>query len=50
MNLPETKTLLLSADAGVLHLTLNRPEARNAMNRAMVESSSTGANRMPPAF
>ncbi len=37
MKLPETKALLLSASNGVLHLTLNRPEARNAMNRAMVE-------------
>jgi isohexenylglutaconyl-CoA hydratase len=37
MNLPETKTLLLSLDGGVLHLTLNRPESRNAMNRGMVE-------------
>jgi isohexenylglutaconyl-CoA hydratase len=37
MNLPETKNLLLSLDGGVLHLTLNRPESRNAMNRAMVE-------------
>jgi len=37
MNLPETKSLLLSLDGGVLHLTLNRPESRNAMNRAMVE-------------
>lgn len=37
MNLPETKTLLLRLDGGVLHLTLNRPESRNAMNRAMVE-------------
>jgi len=37
MNLPETKNLLLRPDAGVLHLTLNRPEQRNAMNRGMVE-------------
>jgi isohexenylglutaconyl-CoA hydratase len=37
MNLPETKTLLLSLSAGVLHLTLNRPESRNAMNRGMVD-------------
>lgn len=37
MNLPETKNLLLSLDGGVLHLSLNRPESRNAMNRAMVE-------------
>jgi isohexenylglutaconyl-CoA hydratase len=37
MNLPETKNLLLSLEDGILHLTLNRPESRNAMNRAMVE-------------
>ena len=37
MNLPETKNLLLSLDGGILHLTLNRPESRNAMNRGMVE-------------
>lgn len=37
MNLPETKSLLLRLDGGVLHLTLNRPDLRNAMNRAMVE-------------
>ena len=37
MNLPETKNLLLRPDAGVLHLTLNRPEQRNAMNRGRVE-------------
>ncbi|GAA5117038.1 isohexenylglutaconyl-CoA hydratase [Alloalcanivorax gelatiniphagus] len=37
MKLPETKTLLLTRDKGVLHVTLNRPEARNAMSLAMVE-------------
>ena len=30
-----TPELLASLDAGVLTLTLNRPEARNAMTRAM---------------
>src|SRR5579863_7622696 len=36
-NPPETRTqdLLSSLDAGVLTLTLNRPEARNAMSEAM---------------
>src|SRR6201994_4931132 len=36
-NQPETRTgdLLASLDAGVLTLTLNRPEARNAMSEAM---------------
>lgn len=37
MTLPETRNLLLHLDGGVLHLTLNRPESRNAMNRGMVE-------------
>lgn len=38
MTLPMLTTLLTSQDAsGVLHVTLNRPEARNAMTRAMVE-------------
>jgi len=34
--LPETKTLLLNLDRGVLHLTLNRPESRNAMSPEML--------------
>ena len=37
MNLPHTKNLLLSLEGGVLRVTLNRQESRNAMNRAMVE-------------
>jgi isohexenylglutaconyl-CoA hydratase len=36
MNLPEVKSLLLNFDRGVLHVTLNRPESRNALNLAMV--------------
>lgn len=36
MSLPEVKTLLLSVDRGVLHVTLNRPEARNAMTPEML--------------
>lgn len=36
MNLPDTGTLKLEADGGVLRVTLNRPEARNAMSEAMV--------------
>ena len=36
MDLPETTTLLLRRDSGVLHLTLNRPDARNALNATMV--------------
>jgi isohexenylglutaconyl-CoA hydratase len=30
------ETLLIKADAGVLHITLNRPEVRNAMSLGMV--------------
>ena len=36
MTLPETTALTLSRESGVLHITLNRPEARNAMSLAMV--------------
>lgn len=32
MNLPETKNLLLRLDQGVLHLTFNRPDTRNALS------------------
>lgn len=35
-DLPNCETLLLSLDAGVLHITLNRPDSRNAMSLAMV--------------
>jgi len=34
--LPTCQTLLLNLGAGVLHLTLNRPDSRNAMSLAMV--------------
>lgn len=37
MTLTDCKTLKLDFDGGVLHLSLNRPEKRNAMNLAMVE-------------
>jgi len=37
VNLPQTKDLLLSFDAGVLRVTLHRPEARNAMSRSLLE-------------
>lgn len=37
MKLPETQNLLLNSDNGVLHVTFNRPEGRNAMSRAMLE-------------
>ncbi|GAC1629873.1 MAG: isohexenylglutaconyl-CoA hydratase [Nevskia sp.] len=36
MILPETRELLCLLEGGVLRLTLNRPEARNAMTRGMV--------------
>lgn len=36
MNLPDVSTLLLKLEGGVLFLTLNRPESRNALNGAMV--------------
>ena len=35
-DLPNCETLLLSLEAGVLHITLNRPDNRNAMSLAMV--------------
>lgn len=37
MELPRTETLDLRLDDGVLHLTLSRPDRKNAMNRRMVE-------------
>lgn len=36
MQLPEVKNLLLKLERGVLEVTLNRPETRNAMSPAMV--------------
>lgn len=36
MQLPETDTLLLETRGPFLHVTLNRPQARNAMSLAMV--------------
>ena len=36
-----TGDLLASLDEGVLTLTLNRPEARNAMSRAMIDALAT---------
>ncbi|MDX1588138.1 MAG: enoyl-CoA hydratase-related protein [Oleiphilaceae bacterium] len=35
--LPECETLALALDEGVLHITLNRPESRNAMSLKMVQ-------------
>ena len=36
MNLPNTETLLLEQRAHAVHITLNRPQARNAMSLQMV--------------
>lgn len=36
MSLPDCQELLLEENAGVLHITLNRPHKRNAMNSAAV--------------
>lgn len=36
MTLPQTETLKLTLDASTLHITLNRPESRNAMSLTMV--------------
>ncbi|MFA5938812.1 MAG: enoyl-CoA hydratase-related protein [Sinimarinibacterium sp.] len=36
MDLPQTQTLLLNLERGVLHVTLNRPDAKNALSPAMV--------------
>lgn len=40
-NFPQCETLALEKDGGVLHLTLNRPEVRNAMNDTMVRELET---------
>ncbi|NBF18480.1 enoyl-CoA hydratase/isomerase family protein, partial [Pseudomonas sp. Fl4BN2] len=36
ISLPSCETLLLKPAGGVLHITLNRPESRNAMSLQMV--------------
>jgi isohexenylglutaconyl-CoA hydratase len=36
MNLPETKDLLLRQEGGVLHVTFNRPDSRNALSVALL--------------
>ncbi|MGK5094396.1 enoyl-CoA hydratase/isomerase family protein [Deltaproteobacteria bacterium TL4] len=36
MHLPACETLVLTLESGILHVTLNRPKARNAMNLVMV--------------
>ena len=37
MSLPETKNLLLRLEQGVLHVTFNRPESRNAMSLGLLQ-------------
>lgn len=37
MSLPKTQNLILEMQDGVLHATINRPEARNAMNTAVLD-------------
>ncbi|MGH8443094.1 MAG: enoyl-CoA hydratase/isomerase family protein [Nevskiaceae bacterium] len=37
MKLPETKNLLLALDRGVLRVTFNRPDARNALSVGMLD-------------
>ncbi len=37
MSLPNCETLLLNLEAGVLYVSLNRPDSRNAMSLAMVQ-------------
>lgn len=37
MNLPEAKNLLLSCEQGVLRVTFNRPESRNAMSLGLLQ-------------
>ncbi|PKM21835.1 MAG: enoyl-CoA hydratase [Gammaproteobacteria bacterium HGW-Gammaproteobacteria-14] len=41
MTLPQTETLLLREDGPFLHITLNRPDARNAMSLNMVNELLT---------
>ena len=35
-DLPACETLKLNIERGILHVTLDRPETKNALNRAMV--------------
>jgi isohexenylglutaconyl-CoA hydratase len=41
--LPKLETLLLERRGGILHVTLNRPETRNALGRAMVRDLTATA-------
>ena len=44
MKLPDTETLALRLDGGVLHLTLDRPERKNAMNARMLHELVAGCD------
>jgi isohexenylglutaconyl-CoA hydratase len=41
VNLPDTPTLLTRIDRGTLHVSINRPEARNAMNEQVLDDLVT---------
>jgi isohexenylglutaconyl-CoA hydratase len=43
-DLPSCETLKLDIDRGVLHVTLDRPETKNALNRAMVRDLTAAAD------
>lgn len=43
-DLPTLETLLLECKGSVLHVTLNRPETKNALNRAMVRDLTAVAD------
>lgn len=45
MDLPQTQTLLLNFERGVLRVTLNRPEAKNALSLTMLGELSSGRAR-----
>jgi isohexenylglutaconyl-CoA hydratase len=50
MRLPETKSLLLSLEQGVLRVTLNRPERKNALSPQMIDeliATVVAANAAP---
>jgi isohexenylglutaconyl-CoA hydratase len=43
-DLPSCETLKLKLDRGALHVTLDRPETKNALNRAMVRDLTAAAD------
>jgi isohexenylglutaconyl-CoA hydratase len=45
--LPQFSTLLLKLDAGVLHVTLNRPDRKNALSPAMMDELLETFTRLP---